>query len=100
MLAQNPSLRQGGCHALEDALALSICLEKHRDPPVAFTRFVVARIPKTRFVVTNSWRLGRAAHYRSRLARAFRDLILARLPRSLQRAQVSRIVDVSYLDKL
>ena len=98
--ATTPNLGQGGCQAIEDALALSICIGKYDDVETAFRRFEKARSVKTSFVTNNSWRLGKMAHYRGRLARRARDFVLRYLPAGIQRAQFHRIVDMSYLDRL
>ena len=98
--ATTPNLGQGGCQAVEDALALAICLKKYPDLQTAFLRFVRARSGKTRFVGTNSWRLGKAAHYRNRIARGLRDFVLKNLPISIERRQFHKIVDMSYLEEL
>ena len=98
--ATTPNLGQGGCQAIEDALALSICIEKYDDVEHAFQRFEKARSVKTSFVVNNSWRFGKMAHYRGNLARGARDFVVRNLPAGVQRAHFHRIVDMSYLDRL
>ncbi|SNS83410.1 2-polyprenyl-6-methoxyphenol hydroxylase [Streptosporangium subroseum] len=56
--AMTPSLGQGACQALEDAVTLAACLQHTSDLPSALARYDRLRRPRTQAVVRRSARLG------------------------------------------
>ncbi|MGL5793666.1 MAG: FAD-dependent monooxygenase, partial [Waterburya sp.] len=54
-----PTLGQGACMALEDALMITKCLLEHSEPAVAFKYYESQRFPRTKSIVNQSLRSGR-----------------------------------------
>ncbi|KUL24369.1 FAD-dependent monooxygenase [Actinoplanes awajinensis] len=56
--AMTPSLGQGACQALEDAVTLAACLDRDGDVPSALAAYDRVRRPRTQAVVRRASRLG------------------------------------------
>ncbi|MGL5075522.1 MAG: FAD-dependent monooxygenase [Waterburya sp.] len=54
-----PTLGQGACMALEDALMITKCLLEHSEPAIAFKYYESQRFPRTKSIVKQSLRSGR-----------------------------------------
>ncbi len=84
-----PNLGQGAGQAVEDALALGLALDRHRDEPVAGLReYEDVRREKANGLVVRSRRLGAMAQLRNPLARRLRDLALKATPTAVMRRSV------------
>jgi 2-polyprenyl-6-methoxyphenol hydroxylase-like FAD-dependent oxidoreductase len=82
--ATTPNLGQGGCQALEDAVALSLALETHTDPSEAFAAYQAARWRRASAVTLLARWLGDMAQMRGPL-RHLRDLLVGATPAVLVR---------------
>jgi 2-polyprenyl-6-methoxyphenol hydroxylase-like FAD-dependent oxidoreductase len=71
-----PNLGQGGCLALEDAVALARQLVANPNPARALEAFALERVPRATAIVRESWRFGRLAHKQGRLVCWLRDTAL------------------------
>jgi 2-polyprenyl-6-methoxyphenol hydroxylase-like FAD-dependent oxidoreductase len=85
-----PNLGQGGCMAIEDAVALPRALTKHADPAAAFDAFTNERRERTAAITHESWQLGKIAQWEGRLPCLLRDALLGLLmpvvgPKSLSK---------------
>ena len=54
-----PTLGQGACMALEDALVITKCLLAHSEPSTAFEKYQSQRFGRTKSIVEQSLRSGR-----------------------------------------
>jgi 2-polyprenyl-6-methoxyphenol hydroxylase-like FAD-dependent oxidoreductase len=70
-------LGQGACAALEDAFILARRLNAHGTTPEALRAYEDTRIPQSRWMVTQSWRMAQNAAYKNRVACALRNGFLA-----------------------
>jgi 2-polyprenyl-6-methoxyphenol hydroxylase-like FAD-dependent oxidoreductase len=87
-----PSLGQGGCLALEDAVELSHALATAPDVPDALRRYDAARRPRTQWVAALSDRTARMTQARGRVATALRAVAIAVVPPRLAGAGLGRVV--------
>jgi len=77
-----PSLGQGGCQAIEDALELAASLAGTDDVPAALERYSLRRARRTTAIVRRSQQMSRLAHLRNPVAVALRDALLRGAPSS------------------
>ena len=73
--ATTPNLGQGACQALEDAVVLADALRQGASPEAGLRDYEARRRNRTRFVIEQSWRLGRMAQTASPIAIWLRDLL-------------------------
>jgi 2-polyprenyl-6-methoxyphenol hydroxylase-like FAD-dependent oxidoreductase len=78
-----PNMGQGACAAIEDALVLADCLQRHGLSPHALRRYERARAPRTRWMVRQSRRIGRLGQLSSPPLVALRDQLMRRVPHRL-----------------
>ena len=78
-----PNLGQGGCQAIEDALMLARCLAEGGAVDSSLRRYESLRIPRTRFIVNASRRIGRAFQIESPVLCRLRDLGIRMTPASM-----------------
>ena len=78
-----PNLGQGGCQAIEDALMLARCLSEGGAVDASLRRYESLRIPRTRFIVNASRRIGQAFQIESPVLCRLRDLGLRMTPASM-----------------
>ncbi|BEL07915.1 FAD-dependent monooxygenase [Actinoplanes sichuanensis] len=78
--AMTPSLGQGGCQALEDAVVLADCLAGDVDTATGLARYDALRRPRTQAVVTRSARLNTIGQIAWPPAAAARDLLARLVP--------------------
>lgn len=72
-----PNLGQGACLAIEDAFVLARCLlQTAHDPVAGLRRYERERMPRTAFVTTQSWKLGKWFAKESRVACGVRDWLI------------------------
>ena len=95
--ATTPNLAQGGCQAIESALALALCLDRFGPGEAAFETFARLRRPKAAHVVRTSWALGRAAHARNPFHHHAMRAVLERAPAAFVRRQEAILNTLAYL---
>ncbi|WP_281890107.1 FAD-dependent monooxygenase [Paenibacillus sp. YYML68] len=96
-----PNLGQGGAQALEDALVLTHCLDRHgagTQPTAAFREYERIRIPRTTRIVHASRRMGRLVQLKHPLAIAVRNAVLRTVPSELQLRQLDWLIGHDVLD--
>jgi 2-polyprenyl-6-methoxyphenol hydroxylase-like FAD-dependent oxidoreductase len=86
-----PNLGQGGCQAIEDAHALAEVLSAGNALDTAFGEYEARRKPKADWIVEQSWKLGRLAHWRNGFGCALRNMALRRLTLEYSERQLERI---------
>jgi 2-polyprenyl-6-methoxyphenol hydroxylase-like FAD-dependent oxidoreductase len=89
--AMLPTLGQGGCLALEDAVAIGDALARTSDISTALQSYDTARRPRDEQLAASSEQMARITQVRHPIAVAFRDLLVRVTPpqvavRSLARA--------------
>jgi 2-polyprenyl-6-methoxyphenol hydroxylase-like FAD-dependent oxidoreductase len=79
-----PNLGQGGCQAIEDALVLARCLTpKGERVEESLRRYEALRIPRTRFIVNASRRIGRMFQIESPIVCGLRNLGMRMTPAAM-----------------
>lgn len=68
-----PNLGQGGCVAIEDAVALARAMVTTASPAEAFVAFKSERYKRTSAITNESWRLGKVAQWEGRFSCWLRD---------------------------
>ncbi len=86
-----PNLGQGGCMALEDALALSKCIKQESSAPVALRRYESLRRPRTRHVQQRSRLMGLVGQWRHPLLLGGRHVVTPLLPAMIFERNMRRI---------
>ncbi len=76
--ATTPNMGQGGCQAAEDAYYLGKMIREGAEIPALFPAFEQKRRPKVDWIVQQSWRFGKIAHWRH--ARGLRNWLLRHTP--------------------
>lgn len=71
-----PTMGQGACMALEDALVITKCLRAHSDPAVAFKEYESKRFPRAKSIVEQSLRSGRMGELVNPVAVALRNTFM------------------------
>ncbi len=88
-----PYLGQGGCQAIEDALALARALASGKIVEDALRAYEAERIPRTTMFVKRSNAVGRMAQAANPVLVALRNAVLRRVPPRLQTAGVIGMVE-------
>jgi 2-polyprenyl-6-methoxyphenol hydroxylase-like FAD-dependent oxidoreductase len=91
-----PTLGQGACQALEDAVVLQKSLSAGQAIAAALQDYERQRIPRTSAIVRQSRRIGQVGQWRNPLALRVRELLLRNLPPQLQARQLDRIVNYQF----
>lgn len=82
--ATTPNMGQGGCMAIESALALQTALRRFpQDFPAALNHYTTLQQPRTTFVTNQSWQIGRVGQWHNELACWARDTAVRLTPASL-----------------
>ncbi len=71
-----PTLGQGACMALEDALIVTKCLLEHPEPTVAFQQYESQRFSRTKLIVEQSLRSGRMGQLAHPIAVKLRETLM------------------------
>ena len=79
----SPSLGQGACQAIEDAVVLAACLHKEGDIVTALRSYEARRTKRANEVTEQSRSVGRMIHWENPLACWLRDALMRRIPLSL-----------------
>ena len=77
-----PNLGQGACQAIEDALVLARHLRRGTDAASSLRRYEADRIPRTRFIVNASRRVGQLFQVESPILCHARNALLSLMPPS------------------
>ena len=94
--ATTPNLGQGAAQAIEDALVLADQIANSTRLRDALKSYEEIRQPKTRFIVEQSWRIGRVAHVANPIGRAMRNLAVKFTPASVARRQLDRMYALNF----
>jgi len=86
-----PNLGQGACQAIEDALVLARHLSRDGDVAASLRRYEAERVPRTRFIVNMSYRVGRMFQMESPLICRARNALLALIPPSATYRNLSKV---------
>ncbi len=87
-----PNLGQGGCQAIEDAVALAECLTAEGSVESALAAYEARRRERANAFVTRSWSLGRVAQWENAAARFARDMLFQLMPGGLAARQLRDLV--------
>ncbi|MEA2126071.1 MAG: 3-hydroxybenzoate 6-monooxygenase, partial [Solirubrobacteraceae bacterium] len=82
-------LAQGGCQALEDAVALGAAVAEHGATPAALAAYEAARRPRATLLVNRSRVACRIAHAR---LRGLRNFLVAHAPASARDRQLDAAI--------
>jgi 2-polyprenyl-6-methoxyphenol hydroxylase-like FAD-dependent oxidoreductase len=94
--ATTPNMGQGACMAIEDAVILTNCLLKEPTVEQAFSNYELKRLPRTKYIVDNSWKLGKVAQLENPVLIKLRNTALQLTPQSITKNQMKFIYDVSF----
>lgn len=90
--AMTPSLGQGACQALEDAVVLADCLAGVADVPAGLTRYDRLRRPRAQAVVRRSARLNAIGQLAWPPAVVARDLLVRLIPAELALRSMTPVI--------
>ena len=88
-----PFLGQGGCQALEDAVAIGDAFSGHADLRHAARAYETARLRRANLFVTRSRLMGRIAQLERPIAVWLRNAIVGRTTSAMQARQIARLID-------
>lgn len=94
--ATTPNMGQGACQSIEDALALSLCLEEEKSIEKAFSNFQKLRIKKANWIINQSWQIGKMAQIENDLGRKIRNSIMKITPDFLGKIQSAKIFKLNF----
>src|SRR5581483_7592028 len=78
-----PTLGQGACQAIEDAVVLALCIRKY-ELSTALSRYDSQRNPRTRTITLQSRQYGQMGRWTNPLACWFRDRLIASVPERIR----------------
>ncbi len=90
--AMTPSLGQGACQAIEDAVVVARCCDNTDDPDRALRAYAHARLPRTHMVARRSRLTDRIAQLDHRLPCTIRDALMRHMPGHLRQRELDKIV--------
>lgn len=94
--ATTPNMGQGACQAIEDAVILADELAAHDSPAAAFAAFERRRLPRTHYIVNNSWTLGKIAQWSHPLLVSLRNGLFRLIPESANERQLKAVLEVDF----
>ena len=94
--ATTPNMGQGACQAIEDAVILVSEIKQRADIPEAFKSFEKRRMKRTRFIVNNSWSLGKVAQWENKFLCTLRNFAFRALPASINERQMKKLYAVDF----
>ncbi|MBW4644494.1 MAG: FAD-dependent monooxygenase [Goleter apudmare HA4340-LM2] len=80
-----PTMGQGACMAIEDALAVTQCLLKHSEPTAAFRQYESMRLLRTKKIVEQSLLIGKVARLQNPLVAAMRNTFMKFLSQQFEK---------------
>lgn len=87
-----PNLGQGGCQAIEDAVAIARTLAKNQSVESSLREYELCRVKRANKIVKQSWNIGRIAQWENPLACAARNALLSMIPASTQLKRLEWII--------
>lgn len=94
--ATTPNMGQGACQALEDAATLQLCLLQQKNIADVFKIFEQKRIPRTKFVIKNSRRMGQLAQSENKFTIALRNFIMPSIPNFIKELQFKKLYNIKF----
>lgn len=94
--ATTPNMGQGACQAIEDAVILNLEWQKGGLIEDVFRRFEKRRLERTRFISTQSRRIGQMAHLQNKFLATTRNLFMRIMPKSIKEQSIRKILDVDF----
>lgn len=79
-----PTMGQGACMALEDALVVANCLRAHSDPTSAFRQYESLRLVRTKKIVEQSLMIGKSFQIENRVFIALRNRLMKLLTQQFE----------------
>lgn len=76
-----PTLGQGACQAIEDAVVLGMCLGEYDDVPLALRAYEARRLPRANAMTIQARRMGRLGQWHSRPACWLRERMIKHAPK-------------------
>jgi 2-polyprenyl-6-methoxyphenol hydroxylase-like FAD-dependent oxidoreductase len=86
-----PTLGQGACQAIEDAVVLAACLRREPNVVRALKVYESLRIKRTSSITLESRRMGRMGQWKSPLACWLRDKLIQSIPDRIRLRQLNRL---------
>lgn len=96
--ATTPNLGQGACQAIEDAYTLGLCIKNNIDG--AFIHYQNIRLKKVKYIVEQSWIIGKISLTTGRLQKKILHIFLKLYPVKQYQKRFNRIIDIKYLNEL
>ncbi len=96
--ATTPNLGQGACQAIEDAYTLGLCIKNNIDG--AFIHYQNIRLKKVKYIVEQSWIIGKISLTTGRLQKKILHIFLKLFPVKQYQKRFNRIIDIKYLNEL
>lgn len=96
--ATTPNLGQGACQAIEDAYTLGLCLKNNANN--AFSDYQNIRLKKVKYIVNQSWKIGKMSLTNNRLQKKLLHLMLKWFPKKQYQKRFNRLIDIDYLNEL
>jgi 2-polyprenyl-6-methoxyphenol hydroxylase-like FAD-dependent oxidoreductase len=84
-----PTLGQGACQAIEDAVTLAASLNEASGVPVALASYESRRLKRTSSITLQARRIGQMGCWRNPVACWFRDRLIGNIPESLRLRQLN-----------
>ncbi len=84
-----PTLGQGACQAIEDAVVLAACLSAEPDTATALKTYEGRRMSRTGEITTQSRRIGQMGQWKNPLACWFRNMMIKSIPNRVRIRQLS-----------
>ena len=94
--ATTPNMGQGACQAIEDAVVLADEITRNSTPETAFRAFEQRRLKRTRYVVRNSYSLGKIAQLGNPVLAAARNALFRLLPAKVNERQMRNLFEVDF----
>lgn len=79
-----PTMGQGACMAIEDALVVTKCLLEQSDPAVAFRQYESLRLTRTKKIVEQSLMIGKSFQIENRVFVALRNRLMKLLAQQFE----------------
>jgi 2-polyprenyl-6-methoxyphenol hydroxylase-like FAD-dependent oxidoreductase len=86
-----PTLGQGACQALEDAVVLAACFADGRPVPAALADYDTRRVARTNALVVRARQMGAMGQWRNAVACGLRDFVLSHTPARVQIRELQRL---------
>lgn len=96
--ATTPNLGQGACQAIEDAYTLGLCIKNTTTN--TFSKYQDIRAKKVKYVVKQSWKIGKMSLTNSSIQKKLLHLMLRILPKKQYQKRFKRIINMNYLHEL